>query len=175
MSVLGDCTLGRPDLEATSPNLTSGTYIDMTSPASCSGQITQWNYCYYNPQDIGINANRFLVIFQVWRLSSAQSGVVVGRSAETIIILPSTQSFQCNSIVLSMNDYITVAEGDYLGLRLSGDALPAVANSNIPGAQLLFIPASFFIPSEIDSTTNVQNRVSNVLHVTAKIGKNLYL
>ncbi len=171
MSVLGDCTLGRPDLEATSPNLTSGTYIDMTSPASCSGQITQWDYCYY-PQDIGINANRFLVIFQVWRLSSAQSGVLVGQSTETIIILPSTESFQCNSIVLSMDDYITVAEGDFLGLRLSGDALPAVANSNISGAQLLFIPASFFIPSVIDSTTNVQNRV---LHVTAEIGKNLYL
>ncbi len=45
-----------------------------------------------------------------------------------------------------------------------------VANSTIPGAHLIFIPASKFIPSVIDSTTDVQIRISTVLHVTAEIG-----
>ncbi len=175
MSVFGLgnlCTLGRPDLEVTSPNLTSGTYIDMTSPTSCGGQIKQWDYCYYNPRDFDINTSDFLVNFQVWRLSSARSGVVIGESVKFINIPPPTEGFLCNSIILSPDRYINVTEGDYLGIRISRNTFPVVANSIIPGSQLLFIPASLLIPKVIDSTTDVQIRISTVLHVTAEIGKN---
>ena len=175
LNVNGNCTLGRTDLEETTSNPTAGLYIDIDNPAVCSGQITAWNLCYYNPRPsiIQPSVSTVQISLQIWRLNEPQNGAQVGAHVETVTIPQAPESFQCITIELSPEDYMNVSVGDFIGVCTNIDAvLPVVGN--IEGSTLLFSPAGLLMPNEVDMDNTII--LSSVgLFVTAEIGKLLAL
>ena len=170
LNVNGDCILGRTDLIETSANPNPGLYIDIGNPALCSGQITAWNLCYYNPRpSILPSVSTLQISLQIWRFDGPQNGVRVGTHVETVTIPETPESFQCIKIELSPDEYMNVSAGDFIGVLMNRDAvLPVVGN--IEDSTLLFSPANLFVPTELNMD-NIQTRSRNALHVTAEIGK----
>ena len=61
---LQGCTLGSP-LDATSRSGRIGHYLDLDQPATCSGKLVAWHFCYYaNTVSPG---NVLAITFRVWR------------------------------------------------------------------------------------------------------------
>ena len=155
-----------------SPNPTPGLYIDRLHPASCSGQITQWNFCYFNPQNFH-DRDRVQIHLQVWRFNSPQRGVQVADHVVTINIPEEPEEFQCETITLDQDSYMNITEGDYLGVQLLFNrVLPVVGDSQEQMDTLVFRPLSFDLPTIVDvQEPGTVILSSNVLHVNATIGK----
>ena len=167
--------MGRTDLVKTSPNPTPGLFIDTGNPALCSGQITAWNLCYYNPRPyIPRELNSLQISLQVWRFDElVQNGVRVGKRVETVAIPETPTSFQCITIELSPNDYMNVSAGDFMGVVLNRDAvLPVVGNTALRTSLLFYIPSLLPI-TEVVTPNYSALLSSNVLHVTAEIGERI--
>ena len=160
--VNGGCTLGRTGVQNTVGFLNPGLYIDIDNPAVCSGQITAWNVCYYNPR-LFSHLNTLPISLQIWR-----NGVRVGAYVESVTIPASPPSFRCITIQLSPNEYMDVRVGDVIGVVMNAnEVLPVVGNSN--GVRLLFSQSA---PASVNTgTLTVLNNM--VLHVTAVIGKSV--
>ena len=169
--VNGDCTLGRTQdlMGNTVGYLNPGLIIDRNNPAACSGQITAWNVCYYNPRSFILPSVSSLPIsLQIWRFNTPPRGVRVGAYARTLAIPASPPSFRCITIQLSPNDYMDVIAGDVIGVVTTATAvLPVVGNSN--GVRLLISQSA---PASVNTgTLTVLNNMA--LHVTAEIGKSV--
>ena len=171
MSVHGDCTVGRSDQGPISPKPSPGLYIDRLHPASCSGQITQWNFCYFNPRNFH-DRDRVQIHFQVWRFNSPQRGVQVADHVVTINIPEEPEEFQCETITLDQDSYMNITEGDYLGVQLLFNRVLPVVGSSRGRTDTVFSPFDSIIPTEVNvkevGTVILSN---NVLHVNATIGK----
>ena len=154
-----------------SPNPTPGLYIDRLHPASCSGQITQWNFCYFNPQNFH-DRDRVQIHLQVWRFNSPQRGVQVADHVVTINIPEEPEEFQCETITLDQDSYMNITEGDYLGVQLLFNrVLPVVGNSQ-EQTNTVFRPFNSFLPTIVDvRAPGTIILSSNVLHVNAIVGK----
>ena len=147
--------------------LNPGLIIDIDNPAVCSGQITAWNVCYYNPRLFTL-LNTLPISLQIWRFNTPTQGVRVSAIARTLTIPTSPLSFQCITIQLSPNDYMDVIAGDVIGVvRTVNEVLPVVGNSN--GVRLLFSQSA---PASVNTLTVLNDRA---LHVTAEIGKSVSL
>ena len=171
--VNGDCTLGRTQdlVENTVGFLNPGLIIDIDNPAACSGQITAWNVCYYNPRLFTL-LNTLPISLQIWRSNTPTRGVRVSAIVRTLTIPTSPPSFRCITIQLSPNDYMDVRAGDVIGVVRTTDldaVLPVVGNSN--GVRLLFSQSA--VASVNTGTLTVLNNMA--LHVTAEIGKSVSL
>ena len=174
------CTLGRTDLEETSAIPFPGLFIDLDNPASCSGQVLQWRLCYYNPSKF--HSERDLTIgLQVWRFDQKQRrGSLVGENVFPITIPEELENFQCITLDPSEEvPLLNVTEGDLLGITQMQDlVLPVIANgpNRSPAPRMLFMRPSAFTVTEVDrdSAEASTMQVSNVLHLTAEIGKNVY-
>ena len=174
LEVNGDCTLGRTDLleVETSSNPRAGVFIDAVNPASCSGVVTRWNLCYYNPR-IFLNFEERIIqiLFQIWRFTTEETLSRVAQHGATVNVPSEPQSFQCTSFDLEPEQYMSVMEGDLLGVTLTFDAaLPVVGNSpNGVSTNLLFYPPQFMQPDTY-MRRNANTLSTNRLHVTAEIG-----
>ena len=174
LNVHGDCTVGRTDQKPISSNPNPGLYIDRLHPTSCSGQITQWNFCYFNPRNFH-DRDRVQIHFQVWRFNSPQRGVRVADHVVTVNIPEEPEEFQCETITLDQDSYMNITEGDYLGVQqLLNRVLPVVGNSQERTDTLVFRPFTSISPTEVNvRAPGTVILSSNILHVNANIiGKN---
>ena len=153
----------------TSTNPNPGLYINIDNRAVCSGQITAWNLCYYNPRPF-THLNNLPISLQIWRFDTGiQNGVRVGVYVETVTIPASPVNYQCITIELNPEDYMDVSAGDFIGVFTNRDGvLPVVGNF---GA----LTGLLFVRSEVTTVNRRSSEVSllstNALHVTAEISK----
>lgn len=59
----GDCMLGNP-LNSTSQADEIGHFLDLDQPASCSGILVAWHFCYYAD---AVPLGTSTAFFRVWR------------------------------------------------------------------------------------------------------------
>lgn len=166
----------------TSKNPNPGLYIDLDNPAPCSGQITQWNLCYYDPTPLH-SENTVVIGLQVWRFDQLrQNGNLMGENVEEVLIPPNPTSFKCLLIAVDRERMVNVSAGDFLGVTLrQNSVLPVVANAppgseGIGGRQpsLLFLQPSIFTIEQVDLSSQDSDHTilsNNVMHLTADIGK----
>ena len=181
MTVSGDCILGRTDIVETEPIINAGVYIDISNPALCSGQITQWNLCYYNPREFANHTDILDIGLQVWRPDNqveARILMLVDDHEASVDIPQKPDNFQCTSIELDQDEYTNITAGDFLGVRLSFAAVLPVVNSyqqpDPPAPMIVFEKVRLFSPSSIEidrQSPEVALLTSHGIHVTADIGK----
>ena len=176
LPVLGIGSVGRTDLvEQSGSNPTPGLFIDLDNPATCSGVITEWNICYYNPRGFTFE-DHLQIALQIWRFEE-QVGTQLAKRVATVTVPEEPETFQCITIPLGQDEYMNITEGDVIGVLLTRDAvLPVVANFNQqdgrPPPRLLFFQPRLVALTMVTPQGN--NFISNqVLHVTAEIGERM--
>lgn len=124
-----DCTVGNGNVDVEStPSSSSGLYIDPDNSSPCMGQLTAWNYCYYEPPS-GRRID-FNFQLQVWRLESdANMYRKVGQTEISFRIGRPRGNFMCDTLPLPEIDYMDIERGDVLGVFLGTPILSLVATS----------------------------------------------
>jgi hypothetical protein len=130
-----DCTAGNGEInEQTTPSSNPGYYIDPGNQVPCTGQLTAWNYCFYEPASGQRTTYNFRL--QVRRLSTSVYRLV-GEEVVSLRRRPRGR-FRCFTISLDEGEYIDVQRGDVLGVFLDTPLLSLVAASESSAHRLLF-------------------------------------
>ena len=164
-----------------SANPTAGLFIDMQTPAPCSGLVMQWNICHFNPRVFNIaerlQGGGFEVGLQIWSFDG-DNGELVDQYVATVDVPEMPGDFQCVTIPLPPSRYMSVVAGDVMGVAANFDAplLPFVGNSNsLNESQLLQFRVVFEGVRNV-TRTGATVLTNNVLHVTAEVtGEGLWL
>ena len=181
------------DLQSSQTKLTNlRFYLNTQNPAPCSGIVTTWEYCYYQP-DSSLTVNEFQVPFGIYRLNGSNYQLV----SEIVLISISssnigTSPFTCQTF--NTSSVTTIQKDDIIGacihdavtgnsnaaraeahLNLAGDnadgySVHTADTSNrrcdkgINNNEIVTVPASV-------SESVLTNRNSTILHLFAHIGK----
>ena len=124
--VSADCTVGELEVES-EPNTEPGLYIDPDNPSPCTGQLTGWRYCYYEPE----SGNRVRINFQfhVWRFDVDDNTYRKVGQSDVSFRPPPQGRFRCRNAVLDETEYIDIKRGDLLGVFLGTPVLMVVAEA----------------------------------------------
>ena len=98
--------------EEHSPSGRTGLFFDTQSPASCSGILTRWRYCFYNEYA----GSQGRVRFSIYRKKSDSDTSYSRNFSDAIITLPSipsSPSFTCDTLIPS-NPNVQVHPGDII-------------------------------------------------------------
>ena len=93
--------------EQHSPSGRTGLFFDTQSPASCSGILTRWRYCFYNANA----GSEGTVRFSIYRKNSNSYSRVFTNAVKTLPSIPSSPSFTCDTLTPS-NTNVQVNPGD---------------------------------------------------------------
>ena len=103
----------------TSPDTTSGQYLDLNRPATCAGTLIAWHLCYYAPDNVGGQPMTYQVWFRVWRPTDSQTLQRISSARQDIAIQRAREgSFLCENITLAAADRIAIQVGDILGVYI---------------------------------------------------------
>ena len=89
------------DLPRNHSSSRTGLFINAQSPASCSGILTLWHYCFYN-ESAGSNGR---ARFAIYRRDSTNSYSRVYRENQITVSIPSSPSFSCTTLTPSQSNF----------------------------------------------------------------------
>ena len=101
------------DLQEHSPSGRTGLFFDTQSPASCSGILTRWRYCFYNAYAGSEGRVRFSIYRKDSDSDTSYSRAFIDDAIITLPSIPSTPSFTCDSLIPS-NPNVQVHPGDII-------------------------------------------------------------
>ena len=112
----GECTLG-DIVEPTIPFIAGGQYVNLDSPATCSGNLTAWHYCYYR-SSIDSTSTTYSLWFRVWRKNGGNTYDLV--SNYTVAGSPNRAAGNvvCEDVLLAENEFTAVEEGDVIAVYI---------------------------------------------------------
>ena len=156
-------------------------YLNTQSFAPCNGNVTTWEYCYYQPDVI---AGEYWASFGIYRLNGSDYQLVSDRFR--IIIQDDdigSNSLTCRTFTTPVT---AIIEGDVVGacvhdvIRLSDlRAQINLVGDNAAGNSIQFADTSndrcetgfdVAVPNRV-SESDLSSRSSTVLHLYANIGK----
>ena len=168
--VCANCALGTEGIPESDSIKTPGLYIDVDHPAPCSGELTAWHYCYYEP--FATRRITYTVQLGVWRLNP-QSNLFskVGEMEFTERLGRRQDDFECDDILLQGNEYIQIEKGDYLGVILGTPTLPMAAS--FTGSHLLWATSvtDLDVQSVAADGGNLEELRDSTVHISAEIGE----
>lgn len=168
-----DCTSGNEnvaDIESSPiPDNPSGLYIDIDNPVPCTGQLTVWYFCYYEP--FNTKTTMYSLQLTVWRFDpQTNTYSKQGEENVSIRVRRRRDDFKCDDVSLKRNKYIDIQRGDYLGVVLGDPALPLSG---------VFSGSRVFHASATDLTDEVTGMLREIggsgLHLSADISEILII
>ena len=112
------------DLPETHSSNRTGLFINAQSPASCSGILTLWHFCFYE------NAGR--ARFAIYRRNSGSNTnrySRVYRENQISVSIPSSPSFSCTTLTPSQSNFQVETEDIILACIDSNNPLDVLAES----------------------------------------------
>ena len=119
------------DLPERGSSSSKGLFINAQSPASCSGILTLWHYCFYN-ESAGNNGK---TRFAIYRRDSANSYSRVYTEDQIIVSIPSSPSFSCHTLTPSQSNFL-VEPDDIILACIDGDEPLDVLAESASGYQV---------------------------------------
>lgn len=153
-------------------------YLNVADPASCSGVINYFSYCYYSPEA----APSYVFTFALYRESSSVSGVydtvssvfVAERTSSDVMTDLGGGSFTCVDVTVNA---VPVEAGDMLGACIADPQgvtrkLDIIGRIGSRSSRLLRAGVSGCSPNSVPSSVipSVTSQ-SRRLHLYANIGK----
>ena len=153
-------------------------YLNTAAPATCSGTVTSWRYCYYPQNTIRTNQD-FYATLAVYRPMTSANGSVFYANVSNLltITLPDTQlrdGFKCSTFNSTTVD---IEAGDVVGACIfNPESGPAKRPLDLVGTaqncSILYMGKDecslSTIPSRI-SRAQLSNDNSKILHLYANI------
>ena len=120
-------TLFGTDLPKTHSSSRKGLFINTQSPASCSGILTLWHYCFYNEYAGDDGIARFVI----YRRDSANSYSRVYREERVLVSsIPSSPSFSCHTLTPSQSNFQVEPDDIILACINSNNPLDVLAETS---------------------------------------------
>ena len=174
-----NCSIGKDKFKTdTSPLTSPGLYLDPVNTATCTGNLTALEYCYYEPytERRGI----YTIHIGVWRLDRESSAYreVWGKDPVSVRVRRRRNRFICASVAIQdAQDYVAVERGDSFGVLLEEPALFLVGMDGVEASEknsrLLFTnvttPAAQSVPVAEFSVAS-----GRILHLYATISKSMF-
>ena len=156
------------DLPETHSSSSRGLFINAQSPASCSGILTLWHYCFYNENAGSTGRARFAI----YRRDSANSYSRVYTEDQITVSIPSSPSFSCTTLTPSQSNFQVEPDDIILACIDGDDPLDVLAESasgyQVYASTILNKECSVDIPSSFSTTSNSYEQLSNfAIHVYA--------
>ena len=160
--------IGNDDGELLSAESLTGFFMNDASPATCSGTLTQWRYCYYTGQTqpgatarLGLYRNVGTDSYEL--MSGSETQV-------TVSLVPSSPSFVCGAVAPPQN--VAVMPGDIIGACLpESNAIALLSDVSQNMLQESSTCDTLALQSVIDLTSSDWSSQSHLLHVYADIGE----
>ena len=148
---------------------TPGLYLDVDHPAVCSGSITAWHFCHYAPWLF--SSATYSALFQVWRETTSGNYTKVFEVPQEGDIPRRQRQFLCVDITLAESEYVSVTQGDVLGVYMPGTRGLRMIAMDQTGNRLHHSPAVLDV-SQLTQITldSTQEMIDHALHLTADIG-----
>ena len=172
----GVCILGSTEVTETNFLDDGGQYLDFGNPATCTGNLIAWHFCYY-AADI-TESDTYVVFLRVWRMVDGNSFQRIDDNPLNMAIDPPSngQTLICENVTLSTA--LDVQRNDILGVYVpttslfGGPPLHIVARDTT-NFGIFADTRTFMTPllSTTISTTDLENRTTLGLHLYADIGK----
>ncbi len=167
------CTVGDMLSSSTSSAMTRRLFLDINHPAPCSGTVTMWHVCYYEPSSTQPSTD-FTALFYIWRpIENTEFYRPVVQTSHTVNIFnpENNENFECTDI--NFDAVILIEEGDILGAYIPGVNGLRVVSDGLSGEnRLQFINSGPDVNSVTTSET-AQLLTGHELHLTADIGEYL--
>ena len=168
--------IGNDDGELSVESDSTGFFMNDASPATCSGTLTQWRYCYYTGQ----TQNGATARLDLYRNVGTNSYDLVSGSVTLVTVssVPSSPSFVCGAVAPPQN--VAVMPGDIIGACLPSASNTIALLSDVSQNMLEEAKPTLFSSATCDtllqSTTNLGassdwSPRSHLLHVYADIGE----
>ena len=156
------------DLPETQSSSRTGLFINAQSPASCSGILTLWHYCFYNKNAGDDGRARFVI----YRRDSANSYSRVYRENQISVSIPSSPSFSCRTLTPSQSNFQVDPDDIILACIDEEDPLDVLAETasgyQVYASSSSEIDCSEDIPGSFSTTSSKYNQMSNfAIHVYA--------
>ena len=156
-------------------------YLNVADPASCSGIIKYFSYCYYRPAA----APSYVFTFAIYRQSSSVNGVydivssvfIAERTSSDVTTDLDGEDFACMN--LTLNDTVPVNAGDVLGACISDpsggvrqlDIVGRLIDGESHSSMLLRAGVTGCTPDSVPSSViPSKTSGSRLLHLYANIG-----
>ena len=156
-------------------------YLNIENPAQCNGTITQWNYCYYKPD----NQEVYQVHLAVYRrtVRGRSGNIHYSRQHSSLLSVEHGDSeegpdFVCASYLLSKP--IAVQQGDFIGICLpqsnSLDVVSDTSGVELHADSLQYIKRDCEndAPGNIPNTSNLSEAHDRIVHLYAHISRKYY-
>ena len=114
------------DLPERESSSAKGLFINAQSPASCSGILTLWHYCFYSENEGSEGITRFVI----YRRDSANSYSRVYREVRVSVSpIPSSPSFSCHTLTPSQSNFQVEPDDIILACINSNNPLDVLAET----------------------------------------------
>lgn len=104
-------------VEPTEAFITNGQYVNLNDPASCSGNLTAWHFCYYR-SSIDTTAPTYSVYLRVWRNRQGNTYNLVSTAEVRGNPNQNAGDLVCVDATLTEDQYIPVQQGDVIAVYL---------------------------------------------------------
>ena len=168
------CTLGDSVEDQTTSNSgRSGTlFLDIDNPSPCSGSITSWHFCHYEPFERR-NCD-YTALVQIWRPQEEMKYMKVSETSLSETIPAFSSGFECVNVTEQIS--IPVSEGDILAVYIPGSRGLRMVSENLSNNSLFYIEPGTNVSQLTEVTiTGGQMLDTHELHLTAEIGEIFFI
>ena len=108
------CTIGDA-VEPTQSADVSGQFVNLNDPATCSGNLTAWHFCYYR-SSIDNDSSIYQLYFKVWRNVQGNSYALVSTIKIQDSPVLNSENVICMYVPLPVDQYVPVERGDVIAV-----------------------------------------------------------
>ena len=143
----------------------NGLYTKIANAASCAGNVTRWNMCYYSANSDA----RVTSYFAVYRPTNGSNYRRIGPAATYDATRNTTVAYVCDHIPIPQSEQYVVLPQDVLAVCLRSLRYQAMVASNVTGASVLKATPRCGSTSAMTDTLDVtgfNTIASTTLHVS---------
>ncbi|KAL5491167.1 hypothetical protein EMCRGX_G016406 [Ephydatia muelleri] len=148
----------------------NGLYIKIANAASCAGNVTRWNMCYYSAN----SDTRVTSYFAVYRPTNGLNYRRIGSAATYDATQNTAVAYVCDNIPIPRSEQYVVLPQDVLAVCLRGSRYQAMVASNVPGASVLMDTPGCGSAASMANTLDVTGYntiASTTLHISIDVNE----
>lgn len=115
-AVSGQCTIGET-VQPTEAFITNGQYVNLNDPATCSGNLTAWHFCYYR-SSIDTGSSMYNIYLRVWRNVQGNTYNLVSNAAVRGSPNLNVGDVICIDALIAEDQYVQVEQGDVIAVYI---------------------------------------------------------
>ena len=143
-------------------------FLDIDNPSPCSGSISSWHFCHYEP--FIIQSRDYTALLQIWRPQGGMRFTKVSETSLSETVAPFRGEFECMNVTVQTS--IPVNEGDILAVYVPGTRGLRMVSETLSNNRLFFIEPGVDVSQVTEVTiTGGQTLDTHELYLTAEIGK----